>query len=85
MDLNNLINRIDDRRIKFDPFEMWMEIMDLVLSNLFPHFKDRDACDKLVTSLVSLGTNHLLDEDRNHVLIAELAQQTVIYIETMSR
>jgi hypothetical protein len=68
---------LSDRQLKFDPFAMWMNIIHLVPSNLRPDYhQDRTACKLLVHSLVSLGTNHLLDKDKNHVPIAGLVAQT---------
>ena len=37
--------------------------MELVPINLYPDYRDRGACDVLVTCLVSLGTHYLLDTE----------------------
>jgi len=48
--------------IQFNPHKEWREIMELITSYLHPDYQDRDACEVLVTLLVSVGTNIFLPE-----------------------
>ena len=55
--------------------------MKLIPRDLYPEYQDRDARQKLVACLVSLGSNHLLAADKVNVLIACIVAQTVLLYE----
>jgi hypothetical protein len=84
--VNDSINRINGYPSVCNPLDMWKKIMELIPSNLHPAYQDRDACEKLVACLASLGTNCLLHKDKNlHVLIGGLVAQTILFVETVPR
>ena len=61
---------------------MWHEIMDFVLRNIHPDYRDWGARDTLEVCLIFLGTSHPLDSETDHGLYAAgLVAWTALYSE----
>ncbi len=89
---NNFRNERDhDESTRFSPGAKLNEIMNLMPRNLHPNYRNKDACDVMVTYLVSFGTSCCLVIEVEHEqsvlshdidsLMAGFVAQAVLYVE----
>lgn len=84
--LHSSDNRLGDRNsIQVNFKVLWAQIMKLMPPTLQPDCQDSDGCEIVATCLICFGTAHICGAKSNHLLIAGLVAQTVIFVEAMSR